>query len=1167
MKKTIYLLVLFSFLLMGISKAQEGTKQFMPNSTDRLYLNIGDANFARIGCPERVRLNIYLNAGETVHFGIQKAGGGNMQIRDASNNIVYGPIAVPTSGNGYIGNYTAAVTGANGTIINGATIAGGYSPLTYTAATSGSHYFEFSTTGIATYFDATVTDASNNIITNPNNPNVSAGRLWSRQWSFTTTSFTQYPVNNDFYVFTGDEFVNRVTFHMKPYVFNFVANSFGVVNSGDVIVDRQSITGNAFSSDVSEYRIFINDPDQTAFPSTTLPPPVVQAWFNGVKIYDFDYNRTPQILNINPGTITVNKNEDACPDPNVTYFKIVSNISGTSTILIDVNGDGFKVGTNDVALLADISVGENYIPWDLKDASGTTVAEGNFNCVPQLLARGPAHFPVYDAEALNEIESYSVRPFEKFDPTLYWDDAKIDAVGDWGDDNGAMDATTVDQYLINSTTPRIWTYFGDNGGYDNGNVNTLNQWFYAIDLGLSSLGFEIVKTGCVNGAAPIISDIYKSGPINTDITFTANDFDDKYADAGGNPIDRIKIISLPANGTLKLSGSPISVNDEITYANLGNITFTPTTSWMGETTFDWNAYNGAYYADNDALVHMNVNTDPTISAIPDQNLCVNTNSGPIAFTVNDAAGETDPDDIILTTTSSNLAVVPISGIVFGGSGQNRTVTVTPTTNKSGSAKVTVFASDGYSTVSSDFWVIVGPSLEITGTQQVCPGDDLSITANESGADTYEWSFGGSPIASTQNLTITNFDDATDAGVYTLTVTKGTCTGSADYDVTSHHLVTFTGNVDVCDGGIIDLLADEIVANSYSWKKGVATLGTSREFIIDPAAPGDAGANYTLTVSKDGCTIISDPFEITVNSCIPPTVDLTVNNTSIPENGGSAILTATLSNAWTYDVDVTLTYTGTATVGPDYSTTGTLITIPAGSLTGSKTINAFFDGIYEGDETVIADITNVNDGGNGAAENGVQQQTITITDNEIAPNVTLSASPLTIAENGGTSTLTATLSSSTFEDVVVNLSYSGTATGSGTDYNVATSITITAGNTTGTTDITAVNDAVYEGNETVIVDIASVSGGNASEDGTQQETVTIDDDVDLPTVTLSTSPTSIAENGGTSTLTATLSNATYEDVVVNLTYTGTATTTTDYTVATSITITAGNLTGTTVITGV
>ena len=438
--------------------------------------------------------------------------------------------------------------------------------MTYTATTTGNHYIEFDQSTVnklyLTYFDVTVTDASNNVVTNPTDPNNSAGRLWSYQWQLTTTSFTQYPLNNDFYVFTDDEFVNRVTFHMKPYHFNFVANSFGTQNTGNLLVDRQSFNGNAFSAnDVSEYKIFLNDPDQSVFQNTTLPPPVIKAWFNDVKIYDYDYNRDPQQLNINSGTIDVNKNDATCPDPNVVYFKIETNISGLSTILIDVDGDGYNVGTNDVALIKNVTVGTNYIPWDMKDASGTDVSTGNFSCIPQLLARGPAHFPVFDNEGMNAVETYSVRPFEKFDPTLYWDDKSIPA-SEWGDDNGGMATTDTAQYKIDTDVPRIWTYFGDNGGHDNGNNNTLNSWFYAIDLGLTNLNFNIVQSGCTNGAVPIVSDIYKYAPINTDITFTAQNFDDKYADAGGNAINKIKIATLPSNGTLKLSGVTINENDE-----------------------------------------------------------------------------------------------------------------------------------------------------------------------------------------------------------------------------------------------------------------------------------------------------------------------------------------------------------------------------------------------------------------------------------------------------------------------------------------------------------------------------------------------------------------------------------------------------------------------------
>ena len=66
------------------------------------------------------------------------------------------------------------------------------------------------------------------------------------------------------------------------------------------------------------------------------------------------------------------------------------------------------------------------------------------------------------------------------------------------------------------------------------------------------------------------------------------------------------------------------------------------------------------------------------------------------------------------------------------------------------------------------------------------------------------------------------------------------------------------------------------------------------------------------------------------------------------------------------------------------------------------------------------------------------------------------------------------------------------------------------------------------------EVASVSGGGASENGTQTQGVNCQENESAPTVTLATSATSIAENAGSSlTLTATLSVATIADVTVTL----------------------------------
>ncbi len=77
-----------------------------------------------------------------------------------------------------------------------------------------------------------------------------------------------------------------------------------------------------------------------------------------------------------------------------------------------------------------------------------------------------------------------------------------------------------------------------------------------------------------------------------------------------------------------------------------------------------------------------------------------------------------------------------------------------------------------------------------------------------------------------------------------------------------------------------------------------------------------------------------------------------------------------------------------------------------------------------------------------------------------------------------------------------------------------------------------------------------------------------EDVPPPTVTLSAIPTTISESGGVSTITATLSTTSIDPVTVNLTFSGTATLTSDFTRSgVQIVIPAGQLSGSITVTGV
>ncbi|CAN5180610.1 hypothetical protein BH23BAC1_BH23BAC1_34460 [soil metagenome] len=95
---------------------------------------------------------------------------------------------------------------------------------------------------------------------------------------------------------------------------------------------------------------------------------------------------------------------------------------------------------------------------------------------------------------------------------------------------------------------------------------------------------------------------------------------------------------------------------------------------------------------------------PVISEIEDQTATINSNIGPVAFTVDDE--DTDPNDLELVATSDNQDLIPDDNIVLEGTGTERTITITPAEGETGTATITINASDGVNEVSTAFVVEV-----------------------------------------------------------------------------------------------------------------------------------------------------------------------------------------------------------------------------------------------------------------------------------------------------------------------------------------------------------------------------------------------------------------------------------------------------------------------------
>jgi hypothetical protein len=243
--------------------------------------------------------------------------------------------------------------------------------------------------------------------------------------------------------------------------------------------------------------------------------------------------------------------------------------------------------------------------------------------------------------------------------------------------------------------------------------------------------------------------------------------------------------------------------------------------------------------------------------------------------------------------------------------------------------------------------------------------------------------------------------------------------------------------------------------------------------------------------------------------------------------------------------------GTATLGVDYSLSPGTLTFPPGTISQNVPITVIGDTTPEPTEVIILTFSNPvgaalpSSTGLGLIQDDDSPIQITIDD------------PFAFEGNAGTTALTYIVSlnrPSTAATTVTYQTTGGTAT-AGTDYVAipATTLTIPAGETEATIDVTVNGDTVVEPDETVIVTLSGASGGALILTPTATGTI-VDDD---GPATLAISGDSIHEGcDGTTTLSfdVQLSHPTGTAVTVNYaTADGTAKAGSDYR-ATSGTVT-------------
>ena len=203
---------------------------------------------------------------------------------------------------------------------------------------------------------------------------------------------------------------------------------------------------------------------------------------------------------------------------------------------------------------------------------------------------------------------------------------------------------------------------------DNWNGSTTLNWkghdgtVYSTSAATMTLSIAAVND------LPTLTNSTKNGDQDTTMTFTAANFTDKYSDTESSALTKIQITSIPSNGTLKLNGTAVSANDEITAANLANLTFEPNSGWNGSTTLSWKGHDGTAYSSSAATMTLDIaaattNKKATLTLL---------NTNPQTTTTNPAAGagKSDENDNTISGTSGNQGNDKDVGNAGGNIGNN-----------------------------------------------------------------------------------------------------------------------------------------------------------------------------------------------------------------------------------------------------------------------------------------------------------------------------------------------------------------------------------------------------------------------------------------------------------------------------------------------------------------
>jgi|GEM_PF-1534724 len=678
-----------------------------------------------------------------------------------------------------------------------------------------------------------------------------------------------------------------------------------------------------------------------------------------------------------------------------------------------------------------------------------------------------------------------------------------------GKTNNTGDAITVDYSVTGTATPdedyaalsgtasiasgqSTTTITVNTSGYNDDSV----EGSETVIVTLNATNHQLVTVGNPdNATVTIIDDDTPS------VTITATDGTTVVSEDGTTDEQTIEIGTQPAEGTKVVIVATPENNQLDLGAGPGNSV---------ERTFTDENWNEAQTV--------------TVSAV-DDSLLEADHSADITYTID--LDETDDPDYLnyeeplpilsVSIADNDTATADLSaadGDETGPSDIEYTVTLSKTNNTGAPITVTLNPSGGTATVTADYANFALTTVSIangatTGTANVAVVDDSLLEGDETVQGTIsDPSLGVVTIgAASATATITDDDTAaatiiatdaaahenpSDNGTFTVYLDKVNHTGGViivDYSVSGtatagEDYQALSGSVSIGNGESTATITvntsgfdDDTVEDNETV---IVTLDGASHQLVSVGSPGQA----TVTIADDDSFAMN--LTTTTNGDENGPVDIIYTVTLNHVNDTGSAITATISDSGN----------GTASSGDDYEAFGGTVSIADGQQSTTYTVAVKDDDDLEGTESVEAVLSNPSEGAIGIAS-----ATATIADDDTATATIIASDALATENPSDNGAFEIILSKPNMRGVPIEFTYSinGTATG-GQDYEALSGHAMIASGQSKTTIIVNTNgydDALFEGDETVVITLTGANIGVVTIGSPNQATVTIADDDPQP----------------------------------------------------------------------